>query len=47
MRLIVVFVTVVATAMGVLFLYVVPSLRADLISDRLGGCKPSRDVSSE
>ena len=35
-RLIVVFVTVVATAMGVLFLYVVPSLRADLISDRLG-----------
>ena len=34
-RLIVVFVTVVATAMGVLFLYVVPSLRADLISDRL------------
>ena len=34
-RLIVVFVTVVATAMGVLFLYVVPSLRADLIADRL------------
>jgi two-component system, OmpR family, sensor kinase len=34
-RLIVVFVTVVATAMGVLFLYVVPSLRTDLISDRL------------
>ncbi len=33
-RLVVVFVTVVATAMGVLFLYVVPSLRADLISDR-------------
>ncbi|MGN6378050.1 MAG: sensor histidine kinase [Gaiellales bacterium] len=33
-RLIAVFATVVATAMGVLFLYVVPSLRANLISDR-------------
>jgi two-component system OmpR family sensor kinase len=34
-RLIVMFGAVVATAMGVLFLYVVPSLRADLVSDRL------------
>jgi signal transduction histidine kinase len=33
-RLIAVVATVVATAMGVLFLYVVPSLRANLISDR-------------
>ena len=34
-RLIVMFGAVVATAMGVLFLYVVPSLRQDLVSDRL------------
>ena len=34
-RLIVMFGAVVATAMGVLFLYVVPSLRDDLVSDRL------------
>ena len=34
-RLILMFGAVVATAMGVLFLYVVPSLRDDLISDRL------------
>jgi two-component system, OmpR family, sensor kinase len=33
-RLIAVVATVVATAMGTLFLYVVPSLRANLISDR-------------
>jgi signal transduction histidine kinase len=33
-RLILVFVAVVATAMGVLFIYVVPSLRSDLISKR-------------
>jgi signal transduction histidine kinase len=33
-RLIAVVATVVVTAMGVLFLYVVPSLRANLISDR-------------
>jgi signal transduction histidine kinase len=33
-RLIAVFATVVVTAMGVLFLYVVPSLRANLIADR-------------
>jgi signal transduction histidine kinase len=35
LRLIVMFGAVVATAMGVLFLYVVPSLRDDLVSDRL------------
>jgi signal transduction histidine kinase len=35
LRLIVMFGAVVATAMGVLFLYVVPSLRADLVSHRL------------
>jgi two-component system, OmpR family, sensor kinase len=34
-RLIVMFGAVVATAMGVLFLYVVPSLREDLVQDRL------------
>jgi signal transduction histidine kinase len=34
-QLIVMFGAVVATAMGVLFLYVVPSLRDDLVSDRL------------
>jgi signal transduction histidine kinase len=34
-RLILMFGAVVATAMGVLFLYVVPSLRDDLVSDRL------------
>ena len=33
-RLIAVFATVVVTAMGVLYLYVVPDLRANLISDR-------------
>jgi signal transduction histidine kinase len=33
-RLVVVFATVVITAMGVLYLYVVPSLRADLVNDR-------------
>ena len=33
-RLIAVFAAVVVTAMGVLFLYVVPSLRANLIADR-------------
>jgi signal transduction histidine kinase len=35
LQLIVTFGAVVATAMGVLFLYVVPSLRDDLVSDRL------------
>ena len=34
-RLILMFGAVVATAMGVLFLYVVPSLRDDLVNDRL------------
>jgi methyl-accepting chemotaxis protein len=34
-RLIMMFGAVVATAMGVLFLYVVPSLRNDLVADRL------------
>ena len=34
-RLIVMFGAVVATAMGVLFLYVVPSLRDDLVADRI------------
>ena len=34
-QLILMFSAVVATAMGVLFLYVVPSLRDDLVSDRL------------
>ena len=33
-RLVVVFATVVITAMGVLYLYVVPSLRANLVNDR-------------
>ena len=34
-QLILMFSAVVATAMGVLFLYVVPSLRDDLVTDRL------------
>jgi signal transduction histidine kinase len=36
LRLILVLAAVVATAMGVVFLYVVPTLRDNLISDRLG-----------
>ncbi|HYW29622.1 MAG TPA: HAMP domain-containing sensor histidine kinase [Gaiellales bacterium] len=36
LRLVVVLAAVVATAMGVVFLYVVPTLRENLISDRVG-----------